>query len=109
MDDYMCWGMDEEEVDGLAQQAQMAWVQGKSVPLLLEFAGRARAAGDRQLVHFRSYLYLHRAGMSEQVWVIVEQELGLQPLFEDAAEMGRQAMAWTVQFNEQRFNREEKR
>jgi len=108
MDDYMCWGMDEEAIDEIARQAQVSWLRGgKSVPVLLEFARLAKAAKDRQLVHFRSYFYLHRDGMQELLWEVVERELGLKPLFEDAAEMGRQATEWTIRFNERRGEKRE--
>ena len=90
---YMCRGMDEDDVEALAQRALLAWeTSNKSVQLLTEFAKMARAAKDYQLVHFREYLWQHKYEVREKLWEIVETELALRPLEEDMHAMGDLAM-----------------
>lgn len=80
---YMCWEMDEREIEDIARRAMLAWENGKSVTLLLEFAKMAREAHDNELVWFREHLWLHKQQVQERLWEIVERELGLSSLEDD--------------------------
>lgn len=98
-DSFLPEGMDSEQVFAVAQAAVEDWKAYQGIARVVAMAEMAREKlKDNKLIYFRAYLQdLHRTDLVK----MLETEMGLRPLLEDAQQMRKEALQETQRMYEE--------